>query len=98
MIDFRQLWRTYKKDKIFLWLMTVSIITFISMLLQRHSSIERTPMPFNLGLLFFAVNMLFANLTLRREPLLAYMFLTAVILLNCISFFFFRYLMSVQTG
>jgi hypothetical protein len=44
------------------------------------------------------VNILFAFLALKREPLLAYMFLTATIILCGTLFFFFHYLIVVQAG
>jgi hypothetical protein len=90
--------RHFTKDKIFVVLFISALFAFASAMLNRHSSIERTPIPFNLGLTFSLVNMLFAVLTLRREPLLAYMFLTAAILLNGTLYFYFRYLFSIQAG
>jgi hypothetical protein len=87
--------RIYFKDRVFLFLGALSLVLFFVSLLIREASIERTPLPFNLVLLFFIVNTCFAIIALPREPLLAYMFLTASILMNGTLYFFFRYLLSV---
>lgn len=98
MIPQAMLWRSLTKDRIFLSLATVSIILFIAMLLTRRSSLETTAVPFDLALLFFVINVFFAILSLRREPLLSYMLITTTILSNASLVFFFRYLLTIQTG
>ncbi len=92
------LWRSLTKDRIFLSLAGASLITFIVMMLTRRPSLETTAVPFDLVLLFFVINVFFAILSLRREPLLSYMLLTATILNHASLLFFFRYLFTIQTG
>jgi hypothetical protein len=91
-------WRSIIKDRLFLFLFGLSVLTFVITLVERRPSIERSAIPFNLTLIFFVINMLFAVITLRRESLLSYMFLTAIILLNGTLFFFFRYLLLMQAS
>lgn len=88
--------RPFIKDRIFVALFLLSMITFLMALTERHPSFERTAEPFQLGLLFFVLNVVFAFLSLRREPLLAYMFLTATVLMNGTLFSYFRYLVMIQ--
>ena len=90
--------RSFTHDKIFQVLFILSVLTFILAMAFRRPALEHTSIVFSLGLFFFLINMLFAFLTLRREPLLSYMFLTATILLNGTLFFFFRYLIMIQVG
>lgn len=92
------LWRSFTKDKIFQVLFVLSLLSFVMALIVRRPSLEHSSIGFSLGLFFFFINMLFAFLTLRREPLLSYMFLTATVLLNGTLFFFFRYLHLIQVG
>lgn len=91
-------WRMLAKDRIFLLLAGLALASFIAIWFARHPALERTTEPLNLGVTFFLVNCLFALVSARREPLLSYMFLTAAILLNGTLFFYFRYLLSIQTG
>src|SRR5688500_5028699 len=91
-------WRSLQKDRIFTVLLTFMVCSFVLAYIEREPDIERTPIPFELGLLFFVINLIFAFLTIRREPLLAYLFLTAGILLNGTLFFFFKYLLLIQTS
>ncbi len=98
MLHYLILWRTFFKDRIFVLLFSLTVVTLVSALMQRQPSLERTPVPLSLDLFFSVVNIIFALLSLRREPLLAYMFLTATILLNGSLFFFFYYLASIQAS
>ncbi len=98
MISRAVFWRSILRDRIFVLLVTLTLLTFIMALLQREPSIEIDAVPFQLAVLFFIVNVAFSFLTIRREPLLAYMFLTATILSNSTLFAFFRYLLSIQMG
>lgn len=91
-------WRSFVKDRIFVFLFTLTMLSLCIALLERQPSFERTPIPFNLGLSFALVNIAFAIISLRREPLLSYMFLTLTILLNGTLYFFFRYLITIQMG
>lgn len=95
----RTIWfRSFSKDKIFLFLAAAAVITAAVALSERRPSLEHDPTPFGLGSLFAFINFLFAFLALKREPLLAYMFLTATIVLNGSLFFFFRYLTLIQVS
>ncbi len=87
--------RGYLKDRIFVLLFSITVVTYLTAVLNRQPSIEASNVPFDLTSLFSGVNVLFAVLSLRREPLLAYMFLTATILIAGTLIFFFRYLASV---
>lgn len=93
----RNIWvRSFTRDKIFMLLISVTALTFIAAIAQRRPSLEHSATPFGLGLVFIIINILFALLALKREPLLAYMFLTAAILLNGTLFFFWHYLSLIQ--
>ncbi len=93
----RNIWvRSLTKDRIFILLASLTVITFLMAITQRRSSLEHTPTAFGLGILFIVINVLFALLSLKREPLLAYMFLTATIILNGTLFFYWRYLLLIQ--
>lgn len=95
----RSLWRSLTRDKIFLALVAIAGLTFVAALTKRDPATERTAVPFDLALTFLVVNLLFAALTLRREPLLAYLFLAMTVILNLTLFFFFRYLeLTLQAG
>lgn len=89
-------WRMYTKDRIFVFLLMLCALSLILALLERRPSLERTPIPFDMGIFFTLVNIAFAFLTLKREPLLSYMFLTTTILINGSLYFFFRYLLLIQ--
>lgn len=91
-------WRTYTKDRIFVVLFFAAVASFAAALSIRQPLIERSAIPFQLTALFFGVNFLFALISLRREPLLSYMFLTASILLSGTLYFFYRYLTLIQGG
>lgn len=93
-----QLFRSIIRDRIFLYLLILTIVTFAIALWNRVAGIEQSPLPFTLVILFFSVNTLFALITLRRDTLLAYMFLTATLLLNGTLFFYYRYLQLIQAG
>ncbi len=86
-------WRSITKDRIFLVLLVVSLLSFVATLFERNPIVEQTPLPLELGMSFFVVNLLFSLISLRREPLLSYMFLTASIILNGTLFFYFKYLL-----
>lgn len=98
MISRNVYWRSILRDRIFISLLTMVLLTIVAALTKRRPSLETSPMPFQLALLFFFVNVTFAFLTIRREPLLAYMFLTATVLGNGTLYFFYRYLIAVQGG
>jgi hypothetical protein len=98
MISQAMLWRSFTKDRIFLTLAAITIVTFVLVLLLRRPSLETSAVPFDLALLFFVINCFFAVLSVRREPLLAYMLLTSTILSNATLLFFFRYLLMIQTS
>lgn len=95
----RNIWvRSLTKDRIFVLLATITVLTLVLALLQRRPSLEHSPTTFGLALLFIIINLIFALLSLKREPLLSYMFLTATIILNGTLFFFWRYLLLIQGG
>lgn len=91
-------WRNISKDRIFLSLLIVAVISLIFSLVQRQPDLERSVIPFQLTFTFFLTNLLFAFLTIRREPLLSYMFLTATILVNGTFYAFVKYLLLIQTA
>lgn len=94
----RNIWvRSLTNDRIFVVLGSLSIVTFIIAIFQRRASLEHTPISFGLGVLFIVINVLFALISIKREPLLSYMFLTATIIINGTLFFFWRYLLIIQT-
>lgn len=89
-------WRIVSRDKIFVFLFGLNTIAILLAVLTRRPSIETTSLPFQLGLSFFCIDVVFALVSIRREPLLAYMFLTVTLLLSGTLYFFFRYLISIQ--
>ncbi len=89
-------WRSFSRDRIFLSLAILSVATLVLAMARHNPTLERSTIPLQLALTFWVVNVLFAVVTLRREPLLSYMFLTMAILLNSTLFFFFNYLLSLQ--
>lgn len=94
----RNIWvRSLTKDKIFLLLLTLTAVTFVMALAERRPSFEHSATTFGLGIFFAVINVLFAILALKREPLLVYMFLTATIILNGTLFFYYNYLISIQS-
>lgn len=98
MISHSLLLRSYTRDRLFLVLLGLSFFSGLIALVSRHAEYERSALPFELGIIFFLVNTSFAIVSLRREPLLAYMLLTASILINGTLLFYFRYLNLIQAG
>ena len=98
MIQLTLLVRTIIRDKVFVYLFVTVLATFLIATFHRTSGLEQSSLPFTLNILFFVVNTLFALITLRRDTLLSYMFLTATIVLNGTLFFFYRYLELIQKG
>lgn len=92
------IWRTISRDRIFFYLLILVILSLTIAIINRTAGLEQSSLALTLVLLFFSVNGLFAFLTLRREPLLAYMFLTATFILDCTLFFYYRYLQLFQIG
>lgn len=94
-----QVWyRLYIKDRVFVTLLGLNVLSFVIAALLRHPSFETSALPFELWLLFFVINIVFAFVSHRREPLLTYMFFTIGLINSIVLIFFFRYLMLIQAG
>lgn len=98
MIHIILLWRTILRDRVFLYLLVAAVLSFLTSIWHRTAGLEQSSLSFTLVILFLVVNGLFALITLRREPLLAYMFLTTTLILNGTLFFYYRYLQLIQVG
>lgn len=78
----------YYQDWLFLSLFITFAVILCLTLLLHHPVSGSSPMPLTLVLLFSFSNIVFAFFAFPRDALLAYLFLSAAVVLVCILFFF----------
>lgn len=98
MLDQIIYWRMIAHDRLYLFLTGIGLLAFIAAITSRHPNLERSTAPFDFVLTFLIANLAFSLLTIRREPLLSYVFQTANIILAATLYLFFRSLLASQGG